>query len=132
MRTYTCTHILILINVILMFLHIFILVFISHYHPIFIHHWNRLSTGEIVFWWGIFIGCGSQFRSSGNVYYYTICSPVFTTALLLGFSGLPLLERGANKYVSLIPYSTKITLLESYLHHSSFLSWALLGIFRPN
>ena len=29
--------------------------------------------------------------------YYTIVSPLFITALLLGLSGLPLLESGANR-----------------------------------
>jgi steroid 5-alpha reductase family enzyme len=53
--------------------------------------------GELIFWWGIFIGCSSAFTGSRTVGYYTIISPIFITALLFGLSGLPLLESGFNK-----------------------------------
>lgn len=79
---------------------IFILLLITgnHLHSFFIIFIIfSIIKGEIVFWWGIFIGCGNQFIKGEERYYYTIVSPIFTTALLLGFSGLPLLEKGANK-----------------------------------
>ena len=52
-----------------------------------------------MFWWGIFISCSQSFkRDAGHDYlYFTILSPLFITALLFGLSGMPILERNANK-----------------------------------
>ncbi len=73
-------------------------------------------TGELCFWWGIFIICsrvmlqqtttstgnGGGVGTSGDynpnmAKYYGILSPLFITSILFGLSGLPLLEKGANK-----------------------------------
>eukprot|EP01035_Chromulina_nebulosa_P041842 gene41842-56659_t len=53
--------------------------------------------GELLFWWGIFISCSQSFYQHDNTAFYTILSPVFITLLLLGFSGMPILEKSANK-----------------------------------
>lgn len=51
--------------------------------------------GEISFWIGIFVLCSTSF----TVWYHwlTIASPLFITWLLLRLSGIPLLERQAQK-----------------------------------
>lgn len=54
--------------------------------------------GELMFWWGVFISCSSVFAQEGAQYgYLTVASPVFITALLLGGSGLPIVERTQNR-----------------------------------
>ncbi len=48
-----------------------------------------------MFWWGIFISCSQSFRH--DYAYFTILSPLFIMGLLFGLSGMPILERNANK-----------------------------------
>ena len=61
--------------------------------------------GELLFWWGIFISCSQSFYQQNNIAFYTILSPLFITLLLLGFSGMPILEKSANtKYGSSAEY----------------------------
>lgn len=52
--------------------------------------------GEICFWWGQFI-VASRVLLRTPWSYFTIISPVFTTLILLGFSGMPILEEKANR-----------------------------------
>ena len=71
---------------------------LSHPYSVVLHYPELLPpTGELLFWWSIFIGCSSTFTGNLTVGYYTIVSPIFVTALLFGLSGLPLLESGSNK-----------------------------------
>lgn len=66
-----------------------------------------VEIGELLFWWGIFISCSQSYYRTDNVSFYTILSPLFITSLLLGFSGMPILEKSANtKYGSNIEYQT--------------------------
>jgi len=50
--------------------------------------------GEITLWWGIFLIGVSIYK---DVEYIAILSPVFTMAILLFLSGLPLLEKSSDK-----------------------------------
>lgn len=56
--------------------------------------------GELFFWWGVFVSCSSVFAAASQLGYLTIASPLFITALLLGGSGLPIVERTANRRLS--------------------------------
>jgi steroid 5-alpha reductase family enzyme len=49
--------------------------------------------GELLFWWGVFVSCSASFAGRSSVGYFTIISPLFITYLLLGLSGIPILER---------------------------------------
>lgn len=61
--------------------------------------------GELLMWWGTFIMCicsatekiGGNNDEGRHWAWVTIASPLFITALLLGFSGMPLLEAGLNR-----------------------------------
>ncbi|RYG96127.1 DUF1295 domain-containing protein [archaeon] len=50
--------------------------------------------GELLFWWGIFTSCSFCFS---EFYFLTTLGPLFVTWLLLGLSGMPLLEKQANE-----------------------------------
>lgn len=50
--------------------------------------------GEICLWWGLFLVGISVYR---DVEFVSILSPLFTMAILLFLSGLPLLEQSADK-----------------------------------
>jgi steroid 5-alpha reductase family enzyme len=55
--------------------------------------------GEMCVWWGMFTIGISVYRDSESV--IAILSPLFTMAVLLFLSGMPLLEKGANaRYAS--------------------------------
>ena len=53
-----------------------------------------------MFWWGIFITCSNVFTNHLWAY-FTIISPIFISLLLFGFSGMPILEKNANRYLNL-------------------------------
>lgn len=53
--------------------------------------------GELCFWWGVFILCIRSFSGVNSIGYFTIVSPLFISYLLLGLSGMPILESNANK-----------------------------------
>jgi len=50
--------------------------------------------GELLFWWSIFGTVSQSFLSP--IGYYTLASPLFVSYLLLGASGMPILEFNAN------------------------------------
>jgi hypothetical protein len=50
--------------------------------------------GEILLWWGIFISCAVRLQGWT---WFSIVGPVFISFLLLFVSGMPLLERGADR-----------------------------------
>mmetsp|Transcript_19976 Transcript_19976/g.47579 ORF Transcript_19976/g.47579 Transcript_19976/m.47579 type:complete len:305 (-) Transcript_19976:79-993(-) len=58
--------------------------------------WSRHPNyaGEILLWWGIFIACTPVFRPWMWV---AILSPLLVSLLILFVSGLPILEKSANK-----------------------------------
>jgi len=68
----------------------------------FIRHgtwrWSRHPNyfGELLFWWSIFMCCCQTFSASG-LQYYLLLSPVLISFLLLGGSGMPILELNTNK-----------------------------------
>ena len=66
--------------------------------------WSRHPNyaGELTLWWGFFIRCAAGFAAPGanagaGVWVAAVISPLFITYLLLGFSGMPLLEASGNK-----------------------------------
>ena len=50
-----------------------------------------------MFWWGIFVSSSQSFHSEHPFAYFTVASPLFITGLLFGLSGMPILERNANR-----------------------------------
>lgn len=59
--------------------------------------WSRHPNyfGEWLIWWGIFVSAAQQLR--GGELVAAAASPLLVMALLLGLSGMPILERGWNK-----------------------------------
>ena len=51
--------------------------------------------GELCFWWGVFISASQAFSTA--LEYYCLASPLLITYLLLGASGMPILELNSNK-----------------------------------
>ena len=66
------------------------------------------TSGELLFWWGIFTSCSQSFAGVHNAGYFTLAGPIFIMGLLFGFSGIPILELNANKRFRLNP---------DYLHY---------------
>lgn len=58
--------------------------------------WSRHPNyfGEIFLWWGIFLSAASVLKGGQ---WSAICSPLFITGALLFLSGIPLLEKSADK-----------------------------------
>eukprot|EP00252_Welwitschia_mirabilis_P002255 TRINITY_DN1216_c0_g1_i3.p1 TRINITY_DN1216_c0_g1~~TRINITY_DN1216_c0_g1_i3.p1 ORF type:complete len:192 (+),score=21.61 TRINITY_DN1216_c0_g1_i3:458-1033(+) len=50
--------------------------------------------GEILLWWGVFL---ASLPVLGHLKWLAVCSPIFTMYLLLFVSGMPILERSADK-----------------------------------
>ena len=65
--------------------------------------WSRHPNycGELFVWWGIFISASQALTSTAQ--YFIILSPLLITYLLLGASGMPILEQNANKRLGRIP-----------------------------
>eukprot|EP01035_Chromulina_nebulosa_P021511 gene21511-27855_t len=52
--------------------------------------------GEIFLWFGVFISASQGFERPGQ--WLSIISPIFVSFLLINISGIPLLEKSANKH----------------------------------
>lgn len=59
--------------------------------------WSRHPNyfGEWLIWWGIFVSAAQQLR--GGELVAAVASPLLVMALLLGLSGMPILEQGWNE-----------------------------------
>lgn len=75
--------------------------------------------GEISMWWGIFLSCSTDLKGMELL---SIASPLFSTYLLLGVSGVPLLRKTGQKRWGHLPE------YQSYLKNTSLLvPWPRLG-----
>lgn len=54
--------------------------------------------GELLFWWGVFTASSPVLLASQNGWgYFTVLSPLFMCFVLLGLSGMPILEPSMHK-----------------------------------
>lgn len=58
--------------------------------------WSRHPNyfGEMLVWWGVYLGSASGLEGPLHI---AVLSPIFVSALLLFLSGIPILERGADR-----------------------------------
>lgn len=90
--------------------------------------------GEIILWFGIWILClspsiGGPVHGSGlAAQWAAIVSPLFTVALLMGLSGLPLQERPTQKKMY---HSDKREEYAEYLNRTSILLPLPSSLYRP-